>query len=83
VSGLGILLVLFVVFYVPLVGWMYGRQGRWIGAAGWVLITGGLLLAFGGGGDLFPWAGLLWAFVALFGVLLLAMDIAILRQRRR
>ncbi len=77
-----ILGILFVVFYVPLVVWLYGRRGRWTAAAGWLLLMGGALLLLGGGGDAFPWAGLLWTVVASFGVLLLAMDIATLHQRR-
>lgn len=83
VNSTGVLLALFLIVYLPLVAWLYGRQQRWIGAVGWLLITGGLLLAFGGAGDLFPWAGLVWAFVSLVGVLLLAMDVVTLRQRRR
>lgn len=81
-SGQFILGGLFVVFYVPLVLWLYGRRGRWTAAAGWLLVTGGALLLLGGGGDAFAWAGLLWSALIAFGVLLLAMDIAMLRQRR-
>lgn len=81
-SGQLVLGVLFVVFYVPFVLWLYGRRGRWTAAAGWLLVTGGALLLLGGGGDAFAWAGLLWSGVIAFGVLLLAMDIAMLRQRR-
>ena len=81
-SGLWVLGGLFVVFYVPLVLWLYGRRGRWTAAAGWLLVTGGALLLLGGGGDAFAWAGLLWTAVVAFGVLLLVMDIVTLRQRR-
>lgn len=73
---------LFVVFYVPLILWLYGRRGRWTAAAGWLLLVGGMMLLFGGGGDAFPWAGLLWTGVAAFGLLLLVMDVATSRQRR-
>ncbi len=81
-SGLWVLGGLFVVFYVPLVLWLYGRRGRWTAAAGWLLVTGGALLLLGGGGDAFAWAGLLWTAAVAFGVLLLVMDIVTLRQRR-
>lgn len=74
--------VLFVVFYMPLVLWLYGRRGRWTAGVGWLLVTGGALLLFGGAGDAFPWAGLLWSAVIAFGLLMLAMDIAMSRQRR-
>lgn len=82
-GNLEIALALFFVAYLALIAWLYGRQQRWFGATGWGLLLGGSLLAFGGGGDLFPWAGLLWAFVALGGMLCLGVDIFALRQRRR
>jgi hypothetical protein len=65
---------IYLFIYLPLVGWLYGRQRRWYGLAGWALVMGGLLLAFGGAGDRFAWGGLFWLFIAAFGVLLLAMD---------
>jgi hypothetical protein len=82
VSGQLIIGVLFLVVYVPLVVWLYGRRGRWTAASGWLLLMGGALLVLGGEGDAFPWAGLLWTGVATFGVLLLAMDRVALRKRR-
>jgi hypothetical protein len=78
-----LLLVIFGMVYIPLVAWLYGRQRRWHGAIGWPLLVGGLLLAFGGAGDLFPWAGLLWAFVAAFGLLQVLIDLVAHRWRRR
>jgi uncharacterized membrane protein len=68
--------------YIPLIGYLYGRQRRWLGGAGWILLTGGLLIAFSGGGELFPWAGLFWAFVAAFGALMIIMELAERRRRR-
>lgn len=65
----------YVLGYLPLLAWLYGRRRRWHGLAGWALLVGGLLLAFGGAGDAFAWAGLLWSFLAAFGLLLIAMDV--------
>ncbi len=80
-DGFWIIATMFVMFYVPLALLLFGRRGRWYAAAGWLLVTGGALTLFGGGGDAFPWAGLLWSAVILFGMMLLAMDIAALRRR--
>lgn len=76
------LAIVYAVVYLPLIGYVYGRQRRWLGAGGWALLMGGVLLAIGGGGDLFAWAGLLWAFVAAFGGLMIVMDVAEVRRRR-
>jgi hypothetical protein len=81
VNGLTILLVLWAVAYVPLTAYLYGRQRRWIGMLGWDVLVLGLLLAFGGAGDAFAWAGLLWTAVAAAGVLLLVMDLFEMRRR--
>jgi hypothetical protein len=64
---------------------LYGRQRRWSGAFGWPLLIGGALLAFGGAGSWFAWGGLLWSFVAAFGLLLVLSDIYLNRiyPRRR
>lgn len=62
---------------------LYGRQRRWSAAIGWPLLVGGALLATGGAGDWFPWAGLLWSFVAAFGLLLVGSDVYLTRSRRR
>jgi hypothetical protein len=82
-SELAILLTFYVLIYLPLTGYLYGRQRRWYGMLGWDLLVLGLLLAFGGAGDAFAWAGLLWAFVAATGVLMLVIDVAELRSRRK
>jgi hypothetical protein len=74
--------IVYAVIFLPLVAYMYGRQGRWLGAGGWALLMAGVLLAVGGGGDLFPWAGLLWACLAAFGALMVAMDVLEVRRRR-
>jgi hypothetical protein len=65
-----------------LIAYAYGRQRRWLGAGGWALLMGGMLLAIAGGGGLFPWAGLLWATVAAFGGLMIVMDVVEARKRR-
>lgn len=77
-----LLIIIYTVIYLPLIGSVYGRQGRWLGAAGWSLLMGGVLLATGGGGGLFPWAGLLWATVAAFGALVIVMDVLEVRKRQ-
>lgn len=75
-------IIIYAVIYLPLIGYVYGRQGRWLGVGGWALLMAGVLLATGGGGDLFPWAGLLWASVAAFGGLMIVMDVLEVRKRR-
>ena len=75
-------IIVYAAIYLPLIGYVYGRQQRWLGAAGWALLMAGVLLATSGGGDLFPWAGLLWATVAAFGALLIVMDVLEVRKRR-
>lgn len=72
----------FVLLYLPVIGYVYGRQGRWFGAAGWAVLMGSILLALGGAGDSFAWAGLLWAFVAGSGLLMIVLDLAETRRRR-
>jgi hypothetical protein len=79
VDGGAILAAAYLLGYLPLLVWVYGRRRRWHGMAGWALLVGGVLLAFGGAGDAFAWAGLLWSFLAAFGLLLIAMDV--LHQR--
>jgi hypothetical protein len=79
-DGSTALAALYLLVYLPLIGWAYGRQRRWHGLAGWALLVGGLLLAFGGAGDAFAWAGLLWSFLAAFGALLIAMDLYAARR---
>jgi hypothetical protein len=65
-----------------LIAYAYGRQRRWLGAGGWALLMGGMLLAIAGGGGLFPWAGLFWATIAAFGGLMIVMDVVEDRKRR-
>ena len=66
--------VLFVLLIVPLIGYFYGRQGRWTGAAGWFLLLGGQVVLQAGGGEWFAWGGLLWLGVSGFGLVLVVMD---------
>jgi hypothetical protein len=80
VDGLTLALV-FLALYAALIGYVYGRRGRWLGGGGWVLLMGGLLLAFSGGGELFPWAGLFWATLAGFGGLMIVMELVERRRR--
>lgn len=81
-SASTLVLATFVVFYVLFTAYIYGRQRRWLGFLGWVTFMIGMLLAFGGGGDAFPWAGLLWACVSLFGIIMVAVDVATVRRGR-
>lgn len=78
-----IVLIAFLVLYLGFVGYLYGRQRRWLGFLGWAMFMTGALLAFSGGGEAFPWAGLLWAFIGLFGLITVAVDVAAVRRRRR
>jgi hypothetical protein len=81
VSELTILLGAYAVLYLPLTTYLYGRQRRWTGMIGWDLLVLGLLLAFGGAGNAFAWAGLLWSFIAASGLLLIVMDVFEMRRR--
>jgi hypothetical protein len=81
VDDLTILLAVYALLYLPLTGYLYGRQRRWLGMLGWDVFVLGLLLAFGGGGDAFAWAGLLWSAVAVAGLLLIVTDVVELRRR--
>lgn len=80
VNGLPILLAVYALLYLPLTGYLYGRQRRWLGMLGWDLLVLGLLLAFGGAGDAFAWAGLLWTAVAAAGLLLIVSDVVAMRS---
>ncbi len=79
--ALTILLGAWALFYLPLTGYLYGRQRRWAGMLGWDLLVLGLLLAFGGAGDAFAWAALLWTGVAATGLLLILIDVVEMRRR--
>ena len=71
---------LFVLLYLPAIGYVYGRQRRWFGAAGWAVLMAGVLLVLGGAGDAFAWAALLWLFVAGAGLIMIAIDVAETRR---
>jgi hypothetical protein len=75
VSQPAFLLGFYFLIYLPMIVFAYGRLQRWWGMAGWLLLMGGLLLATGGAGELFAWAGLLWSVVSAFGGLLVVMDV--------
>lgn len=75
--------VLFVVVIGPLIGYFYGRQGRWTGAAGWFLLLGGQVLLQAGAGDWFAWGGLLWLTASAFGFMLVITDIFANQRRYR
>lgn len=66
--------VLFVLLIVPLLGYFYGRQRRWTGAAGWFLLLGGQVVLQAGGGGWFAWGGLFWLAVSAFGMIPVVMD---------
>jgi hypothetical protein len=77
-----VIVALYAIFFLPAVGYAYGRQGRWFAVAGWALFMAGMLLVLGGAGDAFAWAGLLWTFFAGAGLITIALDIAETRRRR-
>jgi prepilin signal peptidase PulO-like enzyme (type II secretory pathway) len=66
--------VLFVLVIVPLIGYFYGQQRRWTGAAGWFLLLGGQVMLQAGAGEWFAWAGLFWLGVSAFGLVLVVLD---------
>ena len=73
---------LFVLLYLPAIGYVYGRQRRWFGLAGWALLMAGVLLVLGGAGDTFAWAALVWLFVAGVGLVMIAIDVVEMRRGR-
>lgn len=75
--------VLFVLLIVPLIGYFYGRQGRWTGAAGWFLLLGGQVMLQAGAGEWFAWGGLFWLGVSSFGLLMVVMDMFMYRRTLR
>ena len=66
--------------YVPLISIIYGRQGRWTGAAGWSLLAIGTVALGIGLGSVFAWGGLLFLFLSAFGLLLIISDIVTRRR---
>lgn len=75
-------LLVFLLLYVPIVGYLYGRQGRWSGAAGWSLFVAGVA-GFGVGlSRALAWGGLLFGALGAMGLLLIIIDIAA-RPRRQ
>lgn len=68
-------LLLFLVVIVPLIGYLYGRQRRWISAGGWLLMLGGQVVLMIGGGEWFAWGGLVWLTVSAFGIILVIVDL--------
>lgn len=78
-SAIGLLI--FLALYVPIVVYLYGRQGRWYGAAGWSLLVAGVA-GFGlGASRSFAWGGLFFGAVGAMGALLIVVDVAA-RARR-
>lgn len=77
-----VVVALFAMLGVVLVT-VYGRQGRWNGAAGWMLTLGGQIFLALGGGELFAWAGLTGLVVSGMGVLLIIIDIVQVRHSRQ
>lgn len=75
-------LLVFLALYVPCVSYLYGRQGRWAGAAGWSLLVAGIA-GFGTGvSRAFSWGGLAFLALALGGAILVGVDL-ITRGRAR
>ena len=66
--------VLFVIIIVPLIGYFYGRQRRWTGAIGWLLLLGGQVMLQAGAGEWFAWGGLFWLAVSGLGLVMVVMD---------
>ncbi len=66
----------FMAIYSIFVGVLYGRQGRWSAAIGWILLVGGIIALSMGLGHTFPWGGLAFIFLSAAGVLLLLLEIA-------
>jgi hypothetical protein len=75
-------LVGFLVLYALFVGAVYGRQRRWWGVAGWILLVAGIVALSAGLGDSFAWGGLAFIGVSAVGVLCIALDVAGRRQER-
>lgn len=81
-SGIEVGLLIFLILYVPLVTFLYGRQGRWSGALGWSLFVAGVAGLAVGAAARFPWGGLALSAAAAMGLLLVLLDLAA-RPRRR
>jgi hypothetical protein len=75
-----LVLIGFMAVYVLFIGVLYGKQRRWWGAWGWILIVGGIVALSAGLGDSFAWGGLAFIGVSAVGALCLAFDLA---SRRR
>jgi hypothetical protein len=69
------------VVYALFVGILYGRQRRWWGACGWILLVGGVVALSAGLGDSFAWGGLVFIGVSAIGGLCIALDLASKRER--
>lgn len=76
------LLAGFLALYAPFVGVIYGRQRRWWGVGGWILLVAGIVALSAGLGDAFAWGGLAFIGVSAVGVLCIALDVAGRRQER-
>jgi hypothetical protein len=68
------------VLYALFVGVIYGRQRRWWGVSGWILLVAGVVALSAGLGDDFAWGGLAFISVSAVGVLCIALDVAGRRQ---
>jgi hypothetical protein len=68
--------------YALFVGAVYGRQRRWWGASGWILVVAGIFALSAGLGDDFAWGGLAFIGVSAVGVLCIALDVVGRRQER-
>jgi thiosulfate reductase cytochrome b subunit len=78
-----IVAALYLLLFLPAIGYAYGRQRRWHGACGWALLVGGQVFLAAGGGSLFAWGGLLGFFISGCGLLLVLVDLYTRRLRNR
>lgn len=78
-----IIVALYALIFLPVIGYVYGRQGRWRGALGWALLVGGQVFLATGGGKWFAWGGLVGFVVSGLGLLWVIVDLYTLRRARR
>ena len=69
-------LIGFMAIYALFFGVLYGKQRRWWGASGWILLVGGIAALSAGLGDAFAWAGLAFIGVSAVGALCIVIDLA-------
>lgn len=83
VSLVGIGLIIVYIVYEVLILYLYGRRGRWSGFVGWSLLVGAAMGFTFGLAAAFPWGGLVFLGITVVGFLLVIVDVARGRRRRR